>query len=148
MAIQHYPYMILKMPGPQGVITVRADFQGAAECFRGAIQTALTVGPPVSLPAQANSRLEEENLMIPSNEAQVVTSIRLTEETKSINLGFSDERKTAIIISSLDDKYESALVRFLQDNRDVFAWQPADMSGVPRELAEHKLKVYPQARPI
>jgi hypothetical protein len=22
------------------------------------------------------------------------------------------------------------------------------MSGVPRELAEHKLKVYPQARPI
>jgi hypothetical protein len=40
------------------------------------------------------------------------------------------------------------LVRFLQDNRDVFAWQPADMPGVPRELAEHKLKVYPQARPI
>jgi hypothetical protein len=40
------------------------------------------------------------------------------------------------------------LVRFLQDNRDVFVWQPADMPGVPRELAEHKLKVYPQARPI
>ena len=40
------------------------------------------------------------------------------------------------------------LVQFLQDNRDVFAWQPADMPGVPRELAEHKLKVYPQARPI
>jgi hypothetical protein len=28
----------------------------------------------------------------------------------------------------------------LQDNRDVFAWQPADMPGVPRELTEHKLK--------
>jgi hypothetical protein len=40
------------------------------------------------------------------------------------------------------------LVQFLQDNRDVFAWQPTDMPGVPRELAEHKLKVYPQARPI
>jgi hypothetical protein len=35
-----------------------------------------------------------------------------------------------------------------KDNRDVFAWQPADMPGVPRELVEHKLKVYPQARPI
>jgi hypothetical protein len=45
MAIPHYPYMILKMPGPQGVITVHIDFQGATECFRGAIQTALTVGP-------------------------------------------------------------------------------------------------------
>jgi hypothetical protein len=30
MAIPHYTYMILKMPGPQGIITVRADFQGAA----------------------------------------------------------------------------------------------------------------------
>jgi hypothetical protein len=42
MAIPHYTYMILKMPGPQGIITVRADFQGAAECFRVAIQAALT----------------------------------------------------------------------------------------------------------
>jgi hypothetical protein len=40
------------------------------------------------------------------------------------------------------------LVRFLQDNRDVFVWQPADMPGVSRELVKHKLKVYPQARPI
>jgi hypothetical protein len=46
MAILHYPYMILKMPGPQGIITVRADFQGAAECFRVAIQAALTTKPP------------------------------------------------------------------------------------------------------
>jgi hypothetical protein len=37
MAIPHYSYMILKMLGPQGIITVRADFQGPAECFRVAI---------------------------------------------------------------------------------------------------------------
>jgi hypothetical protein len=30
--------------------------------------------------------------------------MRSTEETKRINLGFVDERKTAIISSSLDDK--------------------------------------------
>ena len=81
-----------------------ADFQGAAECFRGAIQTTLTVGPSTALPAQANTKLEERDLTIPTNEAQALTSIRPTEETKKINLGFSDERKTAIISSSLDDK--------------------------------------------
>jgi hypothetical protein len=148
MAIPHYPYMILKMLGPQGIIIVRADFQGAAECFRGAIQTALTAGPSTALPAQTNARLEEESLTIPSNEAQAMTSIRPTEETKRINLGFSNERKTTIISSSLDDKYESTLVRFLQDNWDIFAWQSVDMLGVPRELAKPKLMVYPQARPI
>jgi hypothetical protein len=104
MAIPHYPYMILKMSGPQGIITVRADFKGTAEYFRGAIQTTLTTGPSTALPTQANTRLEEENLTIPTNEAQVVTSIRPTEEIKRINLGFSDECKTTIIRSSLDDK--------------------------------------------
>jgi hypothetical protein len=31
--------------GPQGIITVHADFQGVAECFRVAIQVALTTKP-------------------------------------------------------------------------------------------------------
>jgi hypothetical protein len=46
----------------------------------------------------------EEKFKISLNEASTVTSIRPIEETKRINLGFSDERKTAIISSSLDDK--------------------------------------------
>jgi hypothetical protein len=33
MAIPHYPYMIVNMSGPQGIITVRADFQGVVEYF-------------------------------------------------------------------------------------------------------------------
>jgi hypothetical protein len=103
MAVPHYSYMILKMPGPQGIITVRADFQGAAECFRGVIQAALTGGPPTAPPSQVNIK-PEEDLTIPNNEAQAVTSIRPTEETKRINLGFAYERKTAIISSTLDDK--------------------------------------------
>jgi hypothetical protein len=103
MAIPHYSYMILKMLGPQGIITVRADFQGATECFRGAIQAALTTKPPMTSSAQANTK-PEEDLAIPTNEAQAVTSMRPTEETKRISLGFADERKTAIISSSLNDK--------------------------------------------
>ena len=104
MAIPHYPYMILKILGPQGFITVCADFQEVVECFQGAIQTHLTAGPSLALPAQVDGKSVEEDFTIPSNEAPVVTSMRPTEETKRINLGFSDERKTTIINSSLDDK--------------------------------------------
>jgi hypothetical protein len=103
MAIPHYTYMILKIPGPQGIITMRADFQGTAECFWVAIQAALTTKPSMTSSAQANSK-PEEDLSVPANEAQAVTSMRPTEETKRINLGFVDECKTAIISSSLDDK--------------------------------------------
>jgi hypothetical protein len=96
MAILHYSYMILKMLGPQGIITVRADFQGATECFRGATQAALTTKLPTTSSTQANTK-PEGDLTVPVNEAQAVTSMRPTEE-------FADERKTAIISSSLDDK--------------------------------------------
>jgi hypothetical protein len=68
-----------------------------------AIQAALTTKPPTTSSAQENSN-PEEDLTIPVNEAQVVTSMQPTEETKRINLGFADERKTAIISSSMDDK--------------------------------------------
>jgi hypothetical protein len=72
---------------------MRADFQGAAECFLGAIQTTLTAGPLVALPAQIDGKTAEEDFTIPSNEAPAMTSMRPTKETKRINLGFSDEHK-------------------------------------------------------
>jgi hypothetical protein len=39
------------------------------------------------------------------------------------------------------------LVSFLRANRDIFAWKPSDMPGVPKRLIEHILNVYPQAVP-
>jgi hypothetical protein len=30
----------------------------------------------------------------------------------------------------------------------VFAWQPSQMPGIPREVIEHHLKIYPDARPL
>jgi hypothetical protein len=104
MAIPHYPYMILKMSGPQGIITMLADFQDDAECFRGDIQMALTTEPPVALPTQVDGKLVDENFTIPSNEAPTTTSMWSIEKTKRTNLGFSVECKTAIISSNLDDK--------------------------------------------
>jgi hypothetical protein len=39
------------------------------------------------------------------------------------------------------------LIDFLRANRDIFAWKPADMLGVPKKLIEHCLKVDPKATP-
>jgi hypothetical protein len=68
-----------------------------------AIQAALTTKPSMASSAQATSK-PKEDLAVPANEAQAATSMRPTEETKRINLGFADERKTAIISFSLDGK--------------------------------------------
>ena len=61
--------------------------------------------------------------------------------TKTIQLQEGDDSKIAIIGAGLSDKYELELINFLRANRDVFAWKPIDMTGVPKELIEHALKV-------
>ena len=58
----------------------------------------------MALPARDDDKPAEDGLTIPSNEASATTSMRATEETKRINLGFSDEHKTAVIRSNLTDK--------------------------------------------
>jgi hypothetical protein len=40
------------------------------------------------------------------------------------------------------------LINFLRDNKDIFAWKLADMSGVPRELAEYRINVNEGSKPI
>jgi hypothetical protein len=80
---------------------------------------------------------DKANKPQPSEEVQV----------KAINLGTGDSSKTTMIGAGLDPKYEDALVSFLQANRDIFAWKPADMPGVPRNLIEHSLNVDPKATP-
>jgi hypothetical protein len=40
------------------------------------------------------------------------------------------------------------LIKFLQENRETFAWKHADMSGVHSELNEHELHLDPKAKPI
>jgi hypothetical protein len=40
------------------------------------------------------------------------------------------------------------LTNFLQDNKDIFAWKLADMPGVLRELAEHRIDINEGSKPI
>ncbi|KAK1427879.1 hypothetical protein QVD17_16586 [Tagetes erecta] len=48
----------------------------------------------------------------------------------------------------LSEETKQALWELLFDSLDVFAWQPSDMTGVPRKYAEHKLKVYDSKKPV
>jgi hypothetical protein len=40
------------------------------------------------------------------------------------------------------------LITFLQENLDVFAWQISDMSGIPKEVIEHRFGIDPTFKPI
>ena len=59
-----------------------------------------------------------------------------------------DKDKIVKVGVILTPKSEGALVDFLRDNSDVFAWKPSDMPGIPREVAEHSLNTRPSSKPI
>ncbi|GKF51797.1 hypothetical protein Tco_0148264, partial [Tanacetum coccineum] len=57
----------------------------------------------------------------------------------AINLEYSEQ--TVMIGSTLTEEGHNKLCELLQRNLDIFAWKLADMTGVPRHIAEHLLNV-------
>jgi hypothetical protein len=49
--------------------------------------------------------------------------------------------------SQLYDEQEKTLLRFLFNNKDVFAWLANDLCGVNRDVIEHSLNADPSFRP-
>jgi hypothetical protein len=136
------------MPGLSGVLTLRGDLKKSYDCNQVAIQYASTTRVPDASGEvlAAMQQLSQSGLEIPSRKASK-SSIQSTDDValKTIQLQEVDPSKTAVIGTGLGEKYELALVSFLWANRDIFAWKPADMPGVPRELIEHSLNVHPKA---
>ncbi|GJZ69628.1 reverse transcriptase domain-containing protein [Tanacetum coccineum] len=56
--------------------------------------------------------------------------------------------QTIAIGSILTEKRRKELCALLRQNLDIFSWKPADMTGVPRYMAEHRLNVREGCPPI
>ncbi|GJS68622.1 reverse transcriptase domain-containing protein [Tanacetum coccineum] len=69
-------------------------------------------------------------------------------------VGFSGEIKWALgqitlLVKVGDDEHStSAWMDFMVRSLDIFAWTPTDMTGVPRQIAEHKLNVRKGCPPV
>lgn len=58
-----------------------------------------------------------------------------------ISLDLNNPKKIIYIGASLASPLKEELVKFLQDNKDVFAWKVVDMSETDPQLTTHKLNV-------
>ncbi|GJV74386.1 reverse transcriptase domain-containing protein [Tanacetum coccineum] len=71
--------------------------------------------------------------------------VAVTEEVL-VNPSFSDQLVT--IGGGLSDADKDQLKCLLKDNMGVFAWEPSEMTGVPRQVIEHALNVNPSLDPM
>ncbi|GJV38151.1 hypothetical protein Tco_1410628 [Tanacetum coccineum] len=110
---------MLKFPVKGGTVTIRSSRVIPMEC-------AMISGPNTQHP---------------------VTSQVLEEKIKvAIHPEYPEQ--TIAIGSTLTEKGRKELCALLRQNLDVFAWRPADMTGVPRHIAEHRLNVREGCLPI
>nr|GEX32476.1 reverse transcriptase domain-containing protein [Tanacetum cinerariifolium] len=93
-------------------------------------------------------------ILIPTECASVTTSFvtprkertRPANFTVALHPDFPDQE--VVIGGSLSDKGCTELCSILKKNLDIFAWQPSDMTGKPRSVAEHRLNIREGYTPV
>ncbi|XP_076939914.1 uncharacterized protein LOC143608884 [Bidens hawaiensis] len=72
---------------------------------------------------------------------QKILKTNKSQEVKKWVLNKEFPEQSITIGPTISEEARAALKRLLIKSIDVFAWTPADMTGVPRNKAEHELKV-------
>ncbi|GKB89563.1 reverse transcriptase domain-containing protein [Tanacetum coccineum] len=121
-AIQAIPsttHGMIKFPVKGGVVTIRSTIVPPMEC-------ATVTATPKDIEEKTKKCLEKFQV--------------------AIHPDFPDQEIS--IGGTLSAKGRTELCALLKRNLDIFAWQPSDMTGVPRSIAEHKLNIRKGYSPV
>ena len=91
-------------------------------------------------------RSEGQNQIMTIEERKIL--VKSSEELDTIELEDGHPKKTTKIGANLPPKMKESFVRFLKNNKDVFAWSHEDMLGINPSIISHKLNVNPSLRPV
>jgi len=107
MASTHMPYLKMKMPGPNGVITIVGDYKKSLECASAGSKLAQSL-----VIAAEKMRIQEVVAMAqaaqssgpPESHSQLSMAFQASKETKKINIDEANPERTVIIGAGLDKK--------------------------------------------
>ncbi|GKA57271.1 reverse transcriptase domain-containing protein [Tanacetum coccineum] len=72
----------------------------------------------------------------------------IIEERVKVAINSEYPEQTLMIGSTLTEEGRNKLSGILLRNLDIFSWKPADMNGVPRHIAKHRLNVREGCSPV
>ncbi|GKB96219.1 hypothetical protein Tco_0982356 [Tanacetum coccineum] len=73
---------------------------------------------------------------------------QVTEDNIKVEIHPKYQEQTIAIGSTLTEEGRTELCGLLRRNLDVFAWKPANITGVPRHIAEHMLNIHEGCLPV
>ncbi|GJS24260.1 reverse transcriptase domain-containing protein [Tanacetum coccineum] len=75
-------------------------------------------------------------------------NVKIPGKRRNVAIHPEYPEQTIAIGSTLTEKGHEELCALLRQNLDVFAWKPADMTGVPQHMVEHRLNVREGCPPV
>jgi hypothetical protein len=132
-AILHPAYLCMKIPLEQGPIAIHGS-QEAARRTEGSWTDSKAIHNIDGAEACQQYKHKREK----AASADQPKPMLLCED-------IADQR--VLLGSQLSGEQEKTLLRFLFNNKDVFAWIANDLCGVNRDVIEHSLNVVPAFRP-
>ena len=100
MAVPHYAYLQLKMPGPKGVITVKDNFQKSDLCDCEFSKISETFGMEATL---ADLAISNDRTLMPEHKKQAVDkSFNTSNDTRTHQVHPTDPSKTVNVSTILD----------------------------------------------
>jgi hypothetical protein len=136
----HGLYLCMKIPGPQGVITVYGDQQTARNMERDFVLGQRNVH-------YLTPEREGFESTHPIEDGKVKAQLQSNDGRKVVPLDPATPKQTVIISEDLTSRDEEKLLSCLSRNKDVFTWSALDLVGVNRSIIEHSLGIDPSVRP-
>jgi hypothetical protein len=105
MVVPHYTYLVLKMPAPNGVLTVYGDLLISFKCDNAALEIATThacFGASAVMVAEAK-KVDQSDLTVPEQK-HTETALDAMPSMKKVCLGLADPAKTVVIEDDLGEK--------------------------------------------
>jgi hypothetical protein len=105
MAIPHYAYLVLKMPAPNGVLTVYGDLLISFKCDNEALEIATTnayFGASAVMVPEAK-KVDQSDLTVPEQK-RTETTLNTMPSMKKVCLGLADPAKMVVIGDDLGEK--------------------------------------------
>ncbi|GKF27923.1 hypothetical protein Tco_0094265 [Tanacetum coccineum] len=118
-AVPSTAHGMLKFPVDGGIVTIRSTILITAEC-------AMVITSSKKIPKEAGVRHENFKVALHPN--------------------FPDQE--VAIEGTLSAKKRTELCSLLKKNLDIFAYQPSDITRVPRSIAEHRLNIQEGYSPV
>nr|GEW99535.1 reverse transcriptase domain-containing protein [Tanacetum cinerariifolium] len=134
-------FVVVRSPSPHNGIIGRLRFRKlqAVPSTAHEMLKFLVEGGVITL--KSSRMISPECAIVSGSKGNLPIAKQIVEERIKVAINLKYTEQTIMIGSTLIKEGRNKLCDLLQRNLDIFAWKPADMTGVPRHIEEYRLNV-------